>query len=359
MAEDQQGGGEKEFEATDAKKRKARDEGDVANSKEFNTLAVYVGLLLGVVFLQSFSGDDIFSRLSAMLYHADTLSTELFDGSRSTHAPWLSDILLALAPMLLIPAALTMVALIIQRSVTFSLKKVSLDLKKINPAENLKQKFGPKGLTDFAKDAAKMLFVAVMLSAILWFFVRDNQSLAAVSRHQITRSALGAVMALMLSVLVFQAVLAALDLPLQRSLMERKLKMTREEIRKETKESEGDPHLKQARRERAAEIASSRMLEDAAGASVIMTNPEHYAVALKWDPQGNSAPVCVAKGVDHMAARIREVAAAHAIPVYRDPPAARSIYRLVDLGEEIRQEHFAAVAAAISFAERIRNQSGA
>jgi flagellar biosynthetic protein FlhB len=86
-----------------------------------------------------------------------------------------------------------------------------------------------------------------------------------------------------------------------------------------------------------------------------MVNPEHYAVALKWDPDSSKAPVCVAKGVDHLAARIREVAMANDVPIYRDPPSARSIYRLVDIDEEIHPEHFAAVAAAISFVDRLKD----
>ncbi len=356
MAEDKNEGGEKEFEATEAKKRKAREEGEVANSKEFNALAVYAGLVLAIAFVQFFAGGALFNRLAAMLYHPDRMSAELFGSSGSLGAPWISELLLAFLPLLLIPAAFTIAALLIQRAVAFSGKKIKPDLKKINPFDNLKQKFGAKGLTEFAKDSAKMLFVGAALAVILWLFVRDNHSLSAVSREQVTATALGAVMSLLITVVVFQGVLALIDLPLQRQLLNQKLKMTREEMKKETKESEGDPHFKQARRQRAAEIASSRMLSDAAGASVVMTNPEHYAIALKWDPAGNTAPICVAKGVDHMAARIREVAAENGIPIYPDPPTARSIYRLVDLGEEIKQEHFAAVAAAVSFADRIRSQ---
>jgi flagellar biosynthetic protein FlhB len=99
------------------------------------------------------------------------------------------------------------------------------------------------------------------------------------------------------------------------------------------------------------------MLQNVKDATVIMVNPTHYAVALKWDPDSNRAPVCVAKGVDNLAAKIREIAQANDVPIYRDPPAARSLYNLVDIDEEIRPEHFAAVAAAIQFIERARTQT--
>ena len=152
---------------------------------------------------------------------------------------------------------------------------------------------------------------------------------------------------------IFQLLLALLDVPLQRYFHAERLKMTREEVKKEMKQNEGDPHLKQQRRERGTQITRGEMMKNVETATVIMVNPEHYAVALKWDPNGDKAPICVAKGVDHLAAKIREVATDHGVPIYRDPPTARSLYRLVEIDEEIRQEHFAAVAAAIQYVERV------
>jgi flagellar biosynthetic protein FlhB len=163
------------------------------------------------------------------------------------------------------------------------------------------------------------------------------------------------VLRLILYFLAFQVVLAVVDLPLQRQLHLNKLKMSREEMKKEMKQSEGDPELKMRRREKASKISRGQMLQDVKTATVVMVNPTHYAVALKWDPNGKKAPVCVAKGVDHMAAKIREVAAENKVPIYRDPPAARSLYNLVEIDEEIRPEHFAAVAAAIQFIDRLKN----
>ncbi|MEQ9317494.1 MAG: EscU/YscU/HrcU family type III secretion system export apparatus switch protein, partial [Henriciella sp.] len=97
-----------------------------------------------------------------------------------------------------------------------------------------------------------------------------------------------------------------------------------------------------------------QMMQNVKEATVVMVNPEHYAVALKWDPNSAKAPICVAKGVDHLAARIREIATENGVPIYRDPPSTRSIYRLVEIDQEIHPEHFAAVAAAISFVERLK-----
>ena len=130
--------------------------------------------------------------------------------------------------------------------------------------------------------------------------------------------------------------------------------MTHKELMDEFKEMEGDPHVKQERRQRGHEIATSRMMADVPTADVVIVNPTHYAVALKWDRTPGSAPVCVAKGVDEVAARIRATAEEAGVPIHSDPPTARALHATVDLGQEIAEEHYRAVAAAIRFADRMR-----
>ena len=122
----------------------------------------------------------------------------------------------------------------------------------------------------------------------------------------------------------------------------------------ELKESEGDPMMKQQRREKAVSIATNQMLRDVPEAAVVIVNPTHFAVALKWDPSAPHAPICVAKGVDLVAARIREIAQENAVPIHSDPPTARALHATVEIGEEIRPDHYAAVAAAIRFADMLR-----
>jgi flagellar biosynthetic protein FlhB len=133
--------------------------------------------------------------------------------------------------------------------------------------------------------------------------------------------------------------------------------MSRKEMLDEFKANEGDPHLKSARRQRAQEVATNRMLTDVAKADVVVVNPTHYAVALRWDRTKRGAPICVAKGVDEIARRIRERAAEHGIPIHRDPPTARAMHASVEIGQEIRPEHYRAVAAAIRFADSMRKRA--
>ena len=130
--------------------------------------------------------------------------------------------------------------------------------------------------------------------------------------------------------------------------------MSFQDMKDETKDSEGDPHAKGMRRQKGQEIALNRMLQDVAKADVIIVNPTHYAVALRWKRSDRHAPVCVAKGIDEVAARIREKAAIAGVPLHSDPPTARAIYASVEIGAPVKPEHYKPVAAAIRFAEALK-----
>lgn len=163
----------------------------------------------------------------------------------------------------------------------------------------------------------------------------------------------------MFIVLAVAAVLGLIDYIWQYAEHQRKNRMSRKEMTDEMKQSEGDPMLKHMRRQKGIAIAMNQMLADVPTADVIVVNPTHYAVALKWNRQSRSAPICVAKGVDEIAARIRETAIEHAVPIHSDPPTARTLFATVEIGAEISHEHFAAVAVAIRFAEDITKRAKA
>jgi flagellar biosynthetic protein FlhB len=133
--------------------------------------------------------------------------------------------------------------------------------------------------------------------------------------------------------------------------------MSQQEMIEEFRLSEGDPQTKAQRRQRGEEIAANRMLLDVPRSSVVIVNPQHFAVALRWDRGKDAAPVCVAKGVDAVAARIRESAAEAGVPIHRDPPTARALYAATGIGQQIHPDHYRAVAAAIRFAEAMRQKA--
>ncbi|MEO1601820.1 MAG: EscU/YscU/HrcU family type III secretion system export apparatus switch protein, partial [Pseudomonadota bacterium] len=160
--------------------------------------------------------------------------------------------------------------------------------------------------------------------------------------------------AILIGLLIVSAVIAFLDFAWQRFEFEKRNRMTHQELKEEAKQTEGDPHLKAERRERAKAAANQQMLLDVPKADVVIANPVHYAVALRWDKSKDAAPRCLAKGVDEMALRIREIAEREGVPVHEDPPTARSVHALVEIGQEVKPEHYRAVAAAILFADEIR-----
>lgn len=354
MAEQDDQSGEKEFEATDERIRQAREDGDVPISKEANAAGLIIGIGLAVLVFIMLSSKAMSDSFTSMFYHADRYAADIFTDQGSQTRKVLLDLILSIAPLFVVLAASVILVLVVQRGIAFSTKKIKPEMKKINPIENIKNKYGAKGLLDFLKDAAKMIFAGIIAAYFMLYFASEYYAGSAMGRGQLADFTLSQILKLIFYFAAFQILLALLDVPLQRYLHAKRLKMTREDLKKEMKQSEGDPHLKQQRRQRGTEITRGDMLKNVETATVIMVNPEHYAVALKWDPDGDKAPICVAKGVDHLAAKIREVAQANQVPIYRDPPTARSLYRLVEIDDEIKQEHFAAVAAAVQYVDRVR-----
>ena len=238
-------------------------------------------------------------------------------------------------------------------------KKLQPKLDRISPLANLKNKFGRNGLFEFAKSFVKLCVISLVLGPIFlayrWPQLMQTMALEAT---------LGATVMLQMSVGFLAAVvgigalIGIVDFIWQSFEHLRKNRMSHQELKDEAKQTEGDPYFKQERRERGRAIATNRMLADVPEADVVIVNPEHYAVALSWDRNPGSAPVCVAKGTDHIALRIREIATEAGVPLHRDPPTARALHATTELGEQIAPEHYRAVAAAIRFAETMRRKAG-
>ena len=239
----------------------------------------------------------------------------------------------------------------------FAPSRIEPKWSKLSIVSNAKKKFGPSGFSEFVRSTLKLSFVllvAGVAAAGQFMTLPGLAGLEAGALGQVLfRQALGLVGLFTLAAVV----IAAIDLPWKRFEFAKKQRMSLQELKDESKESEGDPHLKSARRERGRARAMAQQMQAVPTADVVLVNPTHYAVALKWERGKGGAPVCVAKGVDEVARRIREIAAEHGVPIRRDPPTARSLYDLVEVGEQIRREHYAAVAAAIHFAEQMRKKS--
>ncbi|PQA88873.1 flagellar type III secretion system protein FlhB [Hyphococcus luteus] len=352
-------GQEKSHEPTQSRIDKARREGDVAQSKEANAAASYVGFYLALAAASSGAAAALAFHLSQLFDRPEAFAKQAFSGDGSAFIAKLSGVALeAVAPFLILPALGVLASLFAQQAIAFAPSKIQPKFSRLSLVSNAKKKYGPDGLSEFAKSAAKLIAICIMFGA---FYAHRFTTLPLDARfpaqgvpQAILRE--GVIFAGM--IVLFSTAIALVDVPWSRHRHNQKLKMTLEELKKETKEQEGDPAMKQNRRERGQAIARNQMMQDVPEADVVIVNPTHYAVALKWDRKGGGAPVCVAKGVDELALKIREVAAVSGVPIRSDPPTARAIHASVEIGDEIQRDQYAAVAAAIHFADAMRKKAG-
>lgn len=358
MAEGQNEGQEKTLEASEQKLQKAREQGDIPQSTEVHTVMMYIGVCLAVLMLGGMIGKGVLGILSSMLENPDRVAGGLLMGEGEDLTNYLfGSIVFKVMPFFAIPAVFIILSMVAQQSVTFSPKKIEPKLSNLSPISNAKKKFGPGGLGEFLKSFAKLMVILVIAG---FFFRKEYEVLPAYAGMpaQLLPSLMAEMgLELMLYVIIGASFIAAIDLPAKIMRHKIKQRMTLQEARDENKESEGDPHLKQHRRRRAQEIVNTTMLQDVTNANVVIVNPTHYAVALEWDRSGGDPPKCVAKGVDHMAFRIRERAKIAGVVIYEDPPCARALYATTEIGDIIPREHYAAVAAAIHYADKISRQS--
>ncbi len=350
---------EKEHEATPHKLEQARKKGQIVRSTDISVAASYGGMLVAVAGVSGLVLPFLGTQLARMLGDADLMAPQMLGGGGVGMGKVLLAALGGIAPFVLLPMLAVLAGLTLQRAFLFTPEKLMPKFSRIDPLSNAKQKFGRGGLFEFAKSSIKL----ILLSLLLGYFLSGRvDGLLAAQRSEagVAILYLGSLIRDFLAVVLAMAVLfAAIDYLWQYFEHLRRNRMSRQELIDEMKNAEGDPHMKGQRRQRAREVALSRMLADVPRADVVIVNPTHYAVALEWKRGSGRAPVCVAKGVDAMAARIREIASENAIPIRSDPPTARAIYATVEIGAEIHRDQYRAVAAAIRYAETIRGKARA
>lgn len=360
MTDEDQSPSDKPYDPTPHKLEQAREKGDIVRSPDLNTALSYLGFLGAGVLVAPWAVDGLGRLTQVLLGQADSIAPlVLAPGGAALALGIIGWPLLVTAVVVVVPVGLLLAGLIAQRALLFTPSKLEPKLSRISPIANAKQKFGMDGLFQFAKSAVKLVLVTVLLTVYLIgradpilssLYADPGQVLSALGRLSLEFLAVTAVLA---------AAIGAVDWLWERGQLNQRNRMSRQELVDETKSSEGDPYIKSQRRSRAQAIAMNQMLADVPKADVVVVNPTHYAVALSWARAGKGVPVCVAKGVDEVARRIREKAAEAGVPIFSDPPTARSLHAMVEIGTPIRPDHFKAVAAAIRFADLIRQKAKA
>lgn len=349
MAETEQ---EKTEEPTDKKLSDAREKGDVPLSQDvrhavmFGAILLILGALganaartLSQVFITLWGGADRFSLGGA--------------GALSTLTGLMQQVVFALAPLLGVLLACAASVFVLQGRPVISWSRLALKWSKLSPAQGFVRIFGRQGLYEFAKSIFKGALITGLAAMAIW---PQRASLAALVGaepvyfvHQLVQFLL----AMLKPVVIAIAIVAGADLFFQNRSYMKRMRMTLQEIRDEMKDSEGNPQIKAKRRSIAISRARRRMMAAVPTASVVITNPTHYSVALKYEHGVTLAPVVVAKGVDNVAFKIREIAKEAGVPIVESPPLARALYAMVEIDHPIPLEHYTAVAEIISYVMRL------
>jgi len=344
---------ERTEQATPKRIEEARRRGDVPRSRDLSAAAVLLAAGVGMYSMGSYSGGALYNMMRTQL----SISPEqaLQDGYLITAAAnAATQAAVGLAPIFgLVVLAATLAPLALG-GWSFSTQALVPDFSRLSPASGLARMFSMQAVMELGKSLAKFSVVALVA---VWVLRRDTGELlqlgseptAAAIQHAF-RVCGKAFIALTSGLLI----IAAIDVPIQLWQYAKKLKMSREEIRQELKESEGSPEIKGRIRRTQQEMARRRMMQDVPKADVVVTNPTHFAVALRYDENRMRAPIVVAKGADAIAARIREIAAEHQVPVFEAPPLARALHAHVDIGGEIPQTLYAAVAQVLTYVFQLR-----
>src|SRR5690606_14150366 len=237
-----------------------------------------------------------------------------------------------------------------QSGFLFTAEKIKPKWSAVSPLSGFKRIFGPDGIVQFIKTFLKLVAIGAVCWWVLKPHTRELENLAAMSPAMILPFARDLAASLMISALIFLAFTAGADFIWQKFRFAKRMRMTKEETKEDYKQSEGDPHVKGKLRHIRMQRSRQRMMQAVPGGTVVITNPTHYSVALRYEPdQGDGAPICVAKGVDALAFRIREMAKEHGVPVIENVPLARALYATVEVNDVIPREHFEAAAKVIGF----------
>lgn len=355
MAEEQTGQ-ERSEQPTAKRLTEARKKGQVARSRELNTLLV---MLVSALTLWLFSA-------SAMTGFIAIVSEALSPNGDVLREPELIPVhlmqvmmsaLVLIAPFLAITVVAALAGPALMGGMLFSAEAIAFKAEKLDPIKGLGRVFSTKGLIELVKALLKFFLVLGVAVLIYKFLERDVMSLITLDvREGIARSGSMIMVALVLLSATL-VLIAAIDVPFQLWSHNKQMRMTKQEIKDESKETDGRPEVKSRIRQLQHEASQRRMLQDVPDADVVITNPTHYSVALKYDKDGSGAPRVVAKGQDLIAFKIRSIAMEHDVAIYEEPPLARALHGTTEIGDEIPGPLFLAVARVLAYVYHLRQST--
>ncbi|WP_417430075.1 flagellar biosynthesis protein FlhB [Kiloniella sp.] len=344
---------QKTEEPTAKKLADAREKGDVPKSQELNSWFSFFGLLLFLSFFTVWISQELGSTLSSLFERPDMIRFDTGHIYQTTLSLFKNVGILFIAPAVIL-VAFGITSGLMQHGFLISSQSLTPELKKISPLAGVKRLFSMQSVMNMIKGLAKLLIVGTIIGLVLWPKRFVVPQLAELSVPQIAMTLLDWATLVVIAVVAVMAVIAGLDYLYQYFEYIKKLKMTKQEVKDESKQSEGDPMVKGRLRQLRMEKARQRMMASVPNADVVITNPTHFAVALEYNGMMMEAPKLTAKGVDAVAFRIRKVAEENKIPVMENPPLARALYAGVEIDQEIPPEHYKAVAEIIGYVMKLK-----
>jgi flagellar biosynthetic protein FlhB len=343
---------------TPKKLEDARRRGETAMAPEVR----HATMMAGALAVTGWLGLAALQRLSTMLKRlwgsAEDFSLDV-DGAQGLATGVAAHVALSLLPIFAVLMTMALAAVFLQGRVTLSWSRVAPKWSKLSPASGAKRLFGTRALVEFAKTLAKIGAIGLVVYLVLAPRLQGVDGLVGRAPGAIGAAAAGLAFEALRAVVLLVAALALVDFVYQRRAFFKRMMMTLQEVKDEHKQSEGDPKIKAKIRQIQMQRARNRMMAAVPTASVVVTNPTHYAVALKYEHGVTAAPTVVAKGVDAVALRIREIAAEADVPVVESPPLARALHAAVDIDHPIPIEHYAAVAEIIGYVMRLSREKSA
>ena len=345
---------EKTEDPTQKKLDDALKKGDVAKSQEVSTWFAMLGTGLVIAILGPSAAGGMQDALSGYFIHAHDIPV---DGAALAEL-WQTtglNITAVLALPLLILVAMAVIGNMIQHNLIWTAERMKPKLEKISPLAGFKRLFSSESLVNFAKGLVKIVIVSGVMVAVLWPHRNEIDTMIFRETGILLEETRILILQMIAAVLAVMTVVAALDYLYQRNKWFEKQRMTQREVKEEYKQTEGDPLVKGKIRQLRMERSRKRMMAAVPDATVVVTNPTHYAVALKYE-NGMQAPICVAKGTDQIALKIREIARENEVPVIENPPLARALHAIIEIDHEVPEEHYRAVAEVIGFVYRMRER---
>ncbi|MBM1689243.1 flagellar biosynthesis protein FlhB [Sulfitobacter geojensis] len=344
---------EKTLEPTEKKLQDARKKGDVPSSKETGNMVVVLALLGIIAFVLPVQTPKVMDALFALIEQSPTLTVDTGTTGVTRLGEIMSDfslsIVIAIAPMFAVLLAGAAIGAAIQGETVISFERIRPKLSKLSPAQGLKRLFSANSLVEFLKSIVKVFAVGGFAIWVTLEAVERVWMMSGFLPEYLPGYLVAASQKLLLAAALFLVPVAIADILWRRFDWRKKQRMSQKDLRDEMKESEGSPEIRNQRARRRRELSRQRTLAVVPIANVILTNPTHYSVALKYDPDTDMAPICIAKGADLVALRIREVAFEHDIPIVENKPLARLLFDTVEIDQAVPVEHWEIVAEIISF----------